>query len=260
MRKVLSLVRFFSKSLLKERATLLFVLLAIIMIVVALSLSSIDIARRYKLLEDVLLTSQMFLLHIAAIFYSFDFLQKEKSLGLFVLPLSTGLSRRSYLISIFLTIAFMTFIIFLSFFIIDSLLLLVIEKVFAYQVLWQLFLYTLSAIVLSFFIIALSNFVSIMNSVIYSVALFFIGNGLDEFYIYAKYIKKDLVLTKIALFLDYVLPNFSIFDKQAIVVNRALIENSAFFFYPVIYFLILSILIFSIANIKYQKKVLRLGE
>ncbi len=260
MRKVISLVKFFSKSLLKERATILFILLAVIMIIIALSLSDIDIARKYKLLEDVLLTSQMFLLHIAALFYTFDFLQKEKSLGLFVLPLSTGLSRKKYLFSIFLTISFMIITIFFAFFVIDAILLFILEKSFVYLFLWQLFLYALSSMLLAFLIIAFSNFVSIMNSVIYSVALFFIGNGVDEFYIYAKYIKKDIFLTKVANVFYYVIPNFSIFDKQAKVVNRALIENSTFFYYPIIYFLIISILIFFITYIKYQKRVLRFGE
>ncbi len=260
MKKVFNLVSFFSKSLLKEKATILFVLLAIIMIVIALSLSDIDIARKYKLLEDVLLTSQMFLLHIAALFYTFDFLQKERSLGLFVLPLSTGLSRQKYLISVFFTIFFMIATIFISFFIIDTLLLYILEKSFAYGVLWQLFLYTLSSIILGFFIIMFSNFVSLMNSLIYSVALFFIGNGLDEFYIYAHYIKKEIFLKTISELLYFLFPNFSIFDKQAIVVNRAFIEKSEFFAYPLLYFFIVSFIIFTISLLKYQKRVLRFGE
>ena len=214
MIKILSLAKFFSKSLFKEKATLLFIILAIIMIIIALSLSDIDIARKYKLLEDVLLTSQMFLLHIAAIFYIFEFLQKERTLGLFVLPLSTNLKRRDYLISIFLTISFMIFSIFLSFFIIDSLLLFVLEKEFLLEVLWQLFLYTLSSVILSFLIIMFSNYVSLMNSLIYSVALFFIGNGLDEFYIYSHYVKKESFLQTLSSIFYYIFPNFSIFDKQ----------------------------------------------
>ncbi len=260
MKKVFSLVKFFSKSLFKEKATTLFILLAVIMIVIALGLSDIDIARKYTRLEDELLTCQMFLLHAAALFYAFDFLQKERTLGLFVLPLSTGLSRRGYLLGQFLTIMFMVFTIFVSFFMIDSLLLYLLEKEFVYQVLWQLFLYTLSAILLSFFIILFSNFVSLMNSVIYSVALFFIGNGLDEFYVYAHYIKKEQFLEKISTLFYYLIPNFSYFDKQAQVVNRALIGKEEFFLYPVIYFFMLAVLIFFVSYIKYQKRVLRFGE
>ncbi|WP_200762664.1 hypothetical protein [Nitrosophilus alvini] len=260
MKKIFSLTSFFSKSLLKEKATILFVLLAVIMIVIALGISDIDIARKYKLLEDVLLTSQMFLIHIAALFYTFDFLQKEKALGLFVLPLSTGLSRQRYLFSVFLTLLLMIFTIFVSFFLIDAVLLWVLEGAFAYEVLWQLFLYTLSAVILSFSIVMFSNFVSLMNSVIYSVALFFVGNGLDEFYVYAHYIKKSPFLEKISEILYFTVPNFSLFDKQGIVVNRALIDAKEFFLYPTVYFVILSLLFFVIALLKYQKRVLRFGE
>ncbi|WP_281951441.1 hypothetical protein [Nitrosophilus kaiyonis] len=260
MNKIFSIIKFFSKSLFKEKATILFVILAVVMIVIAFGLSDIDIARKYKLLEDVLLTSQMFLLHIAALFYSFEFLQKERSLGLFVLPLSTGLSRQYYLISVFLTLLFMVFSIFLSFFVIDTILLWILEKKFVFEVLWQLFLYSLSSIVLSFLIIMFSNFVSLMNSIIYSVALFFIGNGLDEFYIYSHYIKKEKILENLSSFFYYIFPNFSIFDKQAIVVNRGYIDFGDFFVYPVIYFSILSLIIFSITLLKYKKRVLRFGE
>lgn len=260
MRKIASLIKFFSKSMLKERATTIFIILALIMITVALTLSDINIARRFKLLEDILLTSQMFLLHIAALFYSFDFLQKEKNLGLFVLPLSTGISRKSYLLSIFLTLFFMITTIFLSFLIIDFILLFVLEGIFAYKVLWQLFLYMLSATLLSFFIIFFSNFVSVMNSIIYSVALFFIGNGIDEFYVYANFIKKDPTLEKISAIFYYILPNFSIFDKQALVVNRAFIDFKEFFIYPTVYFILLAILLFLISSIRYEKRVLRFGE
>lgn len=260
MRKILSIVKFFSKSLFKEKATVLFIILAILMLVIALGISDIDIARKYKLLEDVLLTSQMFLLHIAAIFYTFEFLQKERSLGLFVLPLSTGFNRKSYLTAVFLTIAFMVFSIFVSFFIIDTALLYILEKTFVFEVLWQLFLYALSSIILSFLIIMFSNFVSLMNSLIYSVALFFIGNGLDEFYIYSHYVKEDSFLKVISNILYYIFPNFSIFDKQSIVVNRGYIEISEFFGYPIIYTVLISLIIFSISCLKYQKRVLRFGE
>ena len=260
MSKILSIVKFFSKSLFKEKATILFIILATIMIVISLGISDIDIARKYKLLEDVLLTSQMFLLHIAAIFYTFEFLQKEKNLGLFVLPLSTGLSRKNYLIAVFLTLLFMVFSIFLSFFVIDFVLLWVLEKKFVYEVLWQLFLYALSSTLLAFLIIMFSNFVSLMNSIIYSVALFFIGNGLDEFYIYSYYIKKEKILENLSSMFYYIFPNFSIFDKQAIVVNRGFFDFGDFFVYPVIYFFIATFLIFSISLLKYQKRVLRFGE
>ncbi len=260
MKEILAVSLFFSKSLLKERATAIFVILAVVMIAIALGLSDINIARRFKLLEDVLLTSQMFLLHIAALFYAFEFLQKERTLGLFVLPLSAGMSRGRYLVSKFITLTIMVMSIFFSFLALDAVILYFIEKEITYMLFWQLFLYVLSALVLGFSILFFSNLVSLMNSVIYAVALFFIGNGLDEFYIYAKHISKDALMQYIASLLFYTVPNYSIFDKQAEVVNRAYISTEQFYLYPVLYFFALLFLIFSASYLKYRTKVLRFGE
>lgn len=260
-KKIFALASFFAKSLFKQKATTLFVVLALVMFAIALAVSDIDIARRFKLLEDVLLTSQMFLLHIAGLFYGFELLQKDKNGGIFVLPLSTALRRSCYMASLFLALSIMVLWLFLAFFLVDALLLYAIEGELAMLVLWQLFLFALSAVLLAFLALLFSQFVSIMNATIYAVSLFLLGSGLDELYLYAHGVLKEPGLLKpLSEILFYILPNFSLFDLQGIVVNRASFDSWRLFLFPPLYFVALVGVLFVITVIKYNKRVLKVGE
>lgn len=260
MKKIIALTQFYSKSLLKQKATQLMVLLTVLFIGVSFLVSDINIATRFKLFEDVLLTSQMLLLHMSALFYTFEFLQNERLGGLYVLPLSTSMSRFQYLISVFLMIK-MVLVMFLGvLLIVDSAVLYLLEGTIRFEVLWQLFLYFLSAQLLAFLIVMFSQYVSIMNSMIYALTLYFMGNALDELYYYAYTWKNNVLLQNIYDVLIYVVPNFSIFDKQGLVVNNSVYDTSEMYFEPLLYIIISVVIVFNIALYKFKRKALRLGE
>lgn len=259
MKKIFALVFFFTKSMLKERATTVFTILALFFIFISLSLSGTNIGFRYKLFEDILLTSQAYLFLISSIFYAFTILNKNINMGLFVLPISAGISRFSYLLTLFLSLASITGVIFIIFLLLDGVFLFFIEGEVVFAVLWQLFLYFLISVLVSSLIIALSNFVSLTNSIIYSISLFMIGSALDEFYLYLNFIAKDTISAPFAGVFYYILPNFSIFDFQSAIVNRAPLEIYDFFILPILYFVIWIAIFFVLAYTKFKNKALIVG-
>lgn len=261
MKKILALSSFFSISLLKQKASNLFVILAVLMIVVAYLFADIDIASRFKLFEDLLLTSQMGLLHLAAVFYMFDFLQRDNSHGIFILPLSTNLTREQYLMSIFMTLFRLLATLFFIFMVLDVGMLFFIEETFRISFLWQLFLFTFSSLLLGSMVIMFSQYVSIMNAVIYSITVFILGSGLDELYIYVNYIGEVSDLSKtVGSALYYILPNFSQFDIQSKVVNLSSLDIYKDVMYPLIYAIGLFLIIYLLSAYRYKKKVLKVGE
>lgn len=254
-----ALAQFFMRSLLNQKTSYLLVILVLLMLVLAFLASDINIGKSHKLFEDLLLSSQMFVLHIMAFFYSFEFLQKERLNGLFILPLSTSLSRCSYLFSVFLAQLELIGLLGMLFIGIDILALWLVEGSIAWMVVLQVALYILSAMLLSFLIIMLSQYVSIMNSMIYAVTLFIIGGGLDELYVYVFYMHPELGLETMTKVLYYGFINFSFFDIQSVVVNRSVFESSRVI-EPFIYFFIVTVIMFSLANMKFAKRVLKTGE
>jgi len=259
MKKILILSAFFTKSMLKERATIIFTIIAAFIIFISLSLSGTDIGFRYKLFEDILLTSQGYLFLISSVFYTFSLLNKNSSMGLFVLPVSSGITRSGYLVSIFLSIAFITGVIFIIFLLLDTTFLLIIERDIPLLILWQLFLFYLSSLLASSIIIALSNYVSLTNSILYAISLFMIGNALDELYLYSHFIDTEKNFVFVSEFIYYLFPNFSIFDFQGVAVNRAEFNLYDMFVVPVLYFCIWISIFFTIAYIKFKKKALTVG-
>ena len=259
LKTIQALATFFIRSLLKQKTSYVLVILVVLMLILAFLASDIDIGKTYKLFEDLLLSSQMFVLHLMAIFYSFEFLQKERLNGLFILPLSTSLSRSAYLVSVFLSQLELIGLLGAIFIGLDILALWVVEGTVVWMVIFQIVLYILSAILLSFLIMMLSQYVSIMNSMIYAVTFLIIGGGLDELYVYVFYLHPELGLETITKLLYYGFINFSLFDIQSIVVNRSVFEINKLI-EPIIYFFILTIIIFSLANMKFSKRVLKTGE
>ena len=261
MKKIFSLASFYVRSLLKQKATNIFVILALAIIALAFALSDINIGSRYKLFEDLLLGSQMLFLHIAALFYMFDFLQKERSMGLFILPLSTGLKRSSYLLAQFLVLALLIALLFIIFMSIDALMLYIFEGVLRLAFLWQLFLYALSAMLLGFLVILFSQFVSIMNAMIYSVLFFFVGSGLDELFWYSEHFSSFSQTQKLIVELLYHgLLNFSLFDIQSKVVNGFELDRVRDIIYPFVYALCIAVVLYLISLWKFKNRVLKIGE
>lgn len=257
IKNITALTLFFTTSLLKEKANWLLLFFALLSALASLSISHIDIALRFKLFEDLLLATQSSLLIIAALFYSFTLLQKERSQGIFIVPLSCGVGRFNYQISIFKAIISTLFLIFLMFFLIDIAMLFVIEGVFRVEILIQLFLYFLAASMLASIVVFFSRFVSTMNAALYGAILFFIGNGLDEFLIYTEG-EGGKELTLVAKTLFILLPNFSLFDYQSIAVNRLALNYGDVVLSVLYFFAYVGFIIFATAW-KFSKKALKVG-
>ncbi len=260
MKKITALALFFVKSFLKQKATTLYLVMTVAFIALAWSVSDINIAKKYKLFEDIVLISQFFLLFVAAIFYGFEFLNKERIAGIFVLPLAMGVSRRAYLLSVVMGLWMMLSILGGMLLLIDALLFYFIEGAVNGLLLWQVFLFLLSSYLVVLLIILFAQFVSVMNSIIYTLTFYFLGNGLDELYFYAYHLKVNETLQTVYSVLIYIIPNFALFDKQGIVVNEAAYSVYSMFVQPVVYTLIASVILFSIAVMKFEKRALKVGQ
>jgi len=257
IKKIYALSLFLTRSLLKEKANYLLLFFALLSVALSLSLSQTDIALKYKLFEDILLSTQSSLLLIASIFYTFTLLQKEKMQGIFIIPLSMGISRFLYQASIFKALGITLFLLFLLFFITDAVIIFVIEGSFRTPVLIQLFLYYIAATFLSYIIVLFSRFVSVMNASLYGVILFFIGNSLDELAIYAK--NSDAVLFYVSKLLFVLLPNFSLFDYQSQVINHSDLEGGSILL-SIFYFFTYSYFIFFVTYTRFKNKALKVGD
>lgn len=259
MRAIVSLSLFYFKMLLKQRATQLMIVLAVVLNFVAWLLSDVNIAQRFKLFEDVLLASQLFLLHLLALFYVFEFLQKERLGGMFILPIASGIQRKAYLLVQFFTMALVVWLFLLSLLFIDAISLLLIESSWRLALLWQVALYGISAYFLAISVIVLSYYVSVMNAIIYALAIYFLGNGLDELYAFAFHYHPDVWMQRLYSVLIYIIPNFSLYDHSSAVVNRAVVQWFDFVWHPVLYASALAVVLYFLAWWKFSKKALKVG-
>lgn len=248
--RVVSTTRFILKSLLSERATGLFLVIASIFLVLSLSLSDINIAVKYRLLEDALLASEEFIMLLAAVFYPFLLMEKERKGGLFVFTL-LGYTRSKYLLSLFLALFCLLLGIFVVFFVFDFLFLSVFADGFKSEFAQKLFLGSFCSTLLSFTALALARYVSNTNAIIYSVFLFFIGSGADELMLYAK--DGGALLQAVSYVIYYALPNFSFFDPLSTDTHG----NKLIF--AVSYFAIYGALLYFAAYIKFKKEALKVG-
>ncbi|MBT5230856.1 MAG: hypothetical protein HOM11_11355 [Methylococcales bacterium] len=242
------------KALLRQRLTAFFLTLTAIFIGFGLLMSTVDIGVRFRLFENLLLGMQTFLLHIAGWLYLFEMVRKEQSLGLFVLPLTTTIKRSHYFIGRFLGVVWLMLLLLAFFAIIDSLLMLIISGSVNIGLLQQLYLLSLSALLSMATLYFLTTLVSPVNAIIYSVIIWFIGNGLDELLLFAE---KKLTATSTELIrgLYYLWPNFSFFDKTELVANEIGLSWQQIAF-PSIYSLLYSSLLLWAATLIYQRKAL----
>lgn len=260
MKMVLALALFFSKSQIKQKATLLLLLLNVFIFIVALSVGDIDIGKKYKLFEDLLLSGQMFTLLIASLLYSFEFIQKEKYSGIHILPLSTSMTRNQYMSAVFLSHFYLISMIVFMLIAFDIVVLLLVEGDVIYRFLWQVVLYGMSSLLVAFFVILFSRFVSVMNSMIYAIVLYALGNALDELYIYAYYLKDDVLFQKISTVLMYIIPNMYRFDQIGSVVNRSFVSTYQLYIFPTVYFVTLAWIVYIITALKFKNKALKVGD
>jgi ABC-type transport system involved in multi-copper enzyme maturation permease subunit len=250
--KIASTSKFILKSLLSEKATGLFAVLIVIFLTLSLSVSDINIAVKYKLLEDALLASQSFIMTISAIFYAFLIMEKERKGGIFVFAFTSGCGRGKYLLSQFMALFTLLSLVFALFLIVDFGFLSAFAGGMDYKFLTRLLFSVLSAALLGFLTLSLSRFVSNTNSVIYAIFLFFIGSGADELMLYSSD-KNSFLLESAAKVVYFAFPNFSFFDPSSI---SAIFDRELFAF---LYFALYSIVLFVAAFFRFKKEVLRVG-
>lgn len=254
MNNIIALTKFLSLVLIKQKATLFFVLLSIIGVAIAFSFTYTNIGVEYKLFKDLILSMNSLFLHLIAIFFSFSLLEKFKQGSISILPLSLNINRFEYLTALFLTIVISTSVIFMSFFTIDAIALIVLETNKVMPFLLQVTLYYLSSLLLSF-IIFTSFFIlsaTSIKAVTVGIITFMVGNSIDELVFY--YQNTQIESTKeIINWVSYIFPNFSMFDIQTYVVNKIDKDFLLMGIESLTYFLILSAILVTVSYSKFKK-------
>ncbi len=244
MSRVFALTLFLYKSFVKQRAITLFIILSIVSIAISIGVSHIDMGDgNSRLFRDVTISIQGSLLHLIAIFSLFSYLGKERNGGIFIFPLSSSLNRGLYFLSVVLSQIATILSLFILFMVVDQIYM-AIYKVDV-KIAYQLSLSILSSTVLILLFLALAQFTTALKAMIYSLTIFFFGNGLDELYIYAYKIKNDLQLQTIYDYLSIVVPNFHIFDQDELSRSNWL------------HILIQSIFLYILGYIKFRVHLLR---
>ena len=104
MYAIKTIIYYTALSLLRQKITSFFLITTIFLIGIGTLMSTVDIGIRFRLFENILLASQTLLIHLFAWIYTFEQWRKEFSQNLFVLPLSTDISRFQYLVGRYLVL------------------------------------------------------------------------------------------------------------------------------------------------------------
>lgn len=241
-------------SLLRNRMTLFLILLMLAFTLLCLVISTVEEGLRVRLFENLMLSGQTLLLYGLAWLYSFEVLRREHSDLLFMLPLSTGLRRRDYLIGRFLGLALLIMLFGMCFLLLDTVLLRWLEGLFVWQPPLQILITTCGAVLAAALVFFFGVYSSAFSAVITSLLLWLIGHGLDELTLFAEH-KLSLVAQHVSRFMYYLLPNFSFTDLTTTVLNR-LPATSWDWLFPIVYSLGYSALLLLFASHIYQKKAL----
>lgn len=241
---IISLTTLFFKASIKTKTVILFFIVAILSIAISSSLSGINMGDgNNRLFVDSTIFIQSSILTVVAIFFALNYMEREKRGGIFIIPLSSGISRKIYFLSIIISQASILITIFLTFLIINFLYIFIFEIDFL--IIYKLILNLLSSIILSTLLITIAQYVNSFKAVIYTILIYFIGNGLDELYIYSFQLKPDETLQIIYQIISNIIPNFYIFDNDNISIYS-------------IYHFLTQILILSILGyIKFKTRVLK---
>lgn len=241
-------------SLLRNRLTAFLLSLMLLFTLLCLVISTVDAGIRFRLFENLMLSGQTLLLYGFAWLYSFEVLRREQSELLFMLPLSTGISRTSYLVGRFMGLALVILALGICFILLDTILIFWLEKTFVWQLLIQILITTFGAILAAAIVFCFGVFTPAFSAVIYSLLFWLIGHGLDELYLFAEQQMSAFAQTSTKVFY-YLLPNFSLTDLSTVALNR-MPSTSWDWIFPIVYSLGYSALLLTIASIIYQRKAL----
>jgi Cu-processing system permease protein len=241
-------------SLLRNRFTVFLISLVVLFTLLCLAMSTVNIGIRFRLFENLILSSQTFLLYGVAWLYGFDILRRDQQELLFMLPLSTGMSRRAYYSGRFWGLVALILLIGFSFVVINIVLIAYLEHAIVWPIIFQTVITIFGAILSAAILMCFGVNLSAFSAVIYSILMWFIGHGLDELVLFSE---KQLnpSLHSITQMLYSTLPNFSLTDLSSIALNR--LPNSAIdWLFPVFYCSIYSALLIALACLLYEKKSL----
>lgn len=254
MNNCLALARATLLSLLRNRLTSFTLVLLVAFTALSLLMSTVDAGIRIRLFENILISVQTFLLYAVSWLFAFDLLRREQQELLYVLPLSTGISRSEYLCGRFLGLVFFLVILGACLLFLDALLLLVVEENIVMDVLLQIALTMCGAVLAAALVFALAVWTSAFAAVIFAVMLWVIGHGLDELIVFADQ-QLPAGAFHVSQGLYYLLPNFSITDMSTHVLNRLPMSWQAWLL-PALYCLGYSALIMALACQAFHKKAL----
>ena len=213
MNRIFTTSIFLSKIFIKERVFGLFILFSILTIAISIGLSGIE-DKTDRLFRDITLALQSFTLHLVALFSTLLYLEKERRGGVYIFPLSSGLSRDSYFLSLNLSRVIVLSIPTLFFFVVNWSYSIVSGRELSLN--FHLLLLFTSSLLLSSLFLTIAQYVSPLKSLVYAITIFFIGNSLDEVYIYGYILKEDETMQIVYQVLSRVVPNFYIFDSNEI--------------------------------------------
>jgi len=223
--RVGSTTLFFIKGVWREKLLLFLLLLSLISIFISIAFSSINIGESERLFKYTLLFLNSFSLHIFGLFFTIKFIEKERR-GVTLLPLTAGVSRKEYLLSVLLSQFLIISAISILFGVLGSV-------IYSIEVFEKLYMYTLSATMLIYLIYIISIFVNSIKATLYGIAIFFIGNSIDEFKIYVEFSREEEYLSIFTQLLQNLMPNFYIFDS-----NSYLLATGHFILYMTLLYLI----------------------
>ena len=215
MNRVIGVTLFLSKTFIKEKIFSLFLLISLLTILIPIELSGVSIGdKEEKLFFDATLTLQSFTLHLVAIFSIMLYLDKEKRGGLFIFPLSSGINREEYFLSLTLSRFFIILLLAIVFG--------VINFVYIYlfnideKLNFHLLLLTTSSTLLSLIFLTFAQYTTQLRAMIYALIIYFLGNGLDELYIYSYQLENNTQLQIVYDITSKLIPNFYIFEQDSI--------------------------------------------
>jgi len=242
--KIWILTILLSKMVIKQKTTPIILLIGTLSIITSSAISGIDIGdKNNRLFVDATIFIQSSILTLISIFFALNYLERERRGGVFIVPLSSGIGRDIYFIAIInsqiliLTLIFILFatidLIFITIFKIDMI------------IIYQLFLAFLSSTILATLVISIGQYASPLKALIYSTLIYFIGNSLDELFIYSYQLKPDENLQTLYQILVTIFPNFYIFDSKNIS------------FQPLFHTLIQITLLSALGYFQFKRKILK---
>lgn len=254
IRAVFAIAQATMVSLFRNRLTTFLISLMVLFTLLCLVISTVDAGVRFRLFENLMLSGQTLLLYGFAWLYSFEVLRREQSDLLFMLPLSTGVSRSDYLIGRFSGLALVILCLGICFVLLDTGLIVWLEGDFIWQPLMQIVITIFGAVLAASLVFCYGVFTPAFSAVMYSLLFWLIGHGLDELYLFAEQ-KMSVVAQAVTKFLYYLLPNFSLTDLSTTALNR-LPSTGWDWLFPIFYSLGYSALLLAVASTIYRRKAM----